>query len=161
LGKERLSMTMSKLVEKPLAFAASIVFVLITLVAAFIVHSISADVYYNTNYLKLQIAADLAVRAGAEYLPTNPRAAAQVAAAYAKYNGAASNEIVLIEIDSDKRSLRIRLNRKIPIYIALFAVGLPHGDIAVTASAQRGSDRPAPLRETSWVLSIKGPFPGA
>jgi hypothetical protein len=142
-------MTIGKLYKKPIAFAALIVLVLTTLIAALIVHSISADMYYHLNILRLQTAADLAVRAGAEYLPTDPRTAIQVAAAYAERNGVAFNEIVLVGVDSDKRTLRIGLNRKIPIYLALFAVGLPRGEIAVTASAQKRTDRTeAPLRET-------------
>jgi hypothetical protein len=37
--------------------------------------------------------------------------------------------------------------------MALFAVGLPRLEIAVTASAQKRIDRrEAPLRETSWML---------
>jgi hypothetical protein len=145
--------TNSKLFKTPIAFAAAIVLVVTTLTAALIVHSISADVYYNLNLLRLQTAADLAVRAGAEYLSTDPRTAVQVAVTYAERNGAAFNEIVLISIDSDKRTLRISLNRKIPIYISLLAVGLPRRHIAVTSSAQRRGDRPeAPLRETSWML---------
>jgi hypothetical protein len=146
-------MTIGKLAKKPIALAALTVLVVTTLIAALIVHSISADVYYNLNLLRLQTAADLAVRAGAEYLPADPRTAIQVAAEYAERNGVAFNEIVLVAIDSDKRTLRIRLNRKIPIYISFFAVGLPHRHIAVRSSAQRRTDRPeAPLRETSWVL---------
>jgi hypothetical protein len=139
--------------RKPIRFVAAIVLVVTILAGALIVHSISADVYYNLNFLKLQTAADMAVRAGAEYLPRNTRAAAQVAATYAKYNGVASNEIELVEIDSAKRILSIRLRRKIPIYISLFAVGLPHGKIAVTASAQKRSLRSqASLHETSWDI---------
>lgn len=135
-------MTISKLVKKPIAFRALIAFFATTLTAAWIVHSISADVYYNLNLISLQTTAELAVRAGAEYLPADSRAAAQVAAAYAENNGVAFNEIILVRVDSNKQTLRIRLNRKIPIYMALFAVGLPRPEIAVTASAHRRIDRP-------------------
>ena len=147
-------MTIScKLLKKPIAFVALIVLVVTTLTAALIVHSISADVYYSVNLLRLQTAADLAVRAGVAYLPTDPRIAVQVAAVYAERKGVAFNEIILVGVDSDKRTLRIRLSRKIPIYLALFAVGLPNHEIAVRASAQKRTDRPeAPLLETSWVF---------
>jgi hypothetical protein len=126
--------------RKPITFAAAIVLLVTILADALIVHS-TADIYFKLNFLKLQTAADIAVRAGAQYLPRDSRAAEQVAVTYAKYNGVDSNEIELVEIDSAKRILSIRLRRKIPIYISLFAVGLPHREIAVTASAQKRSDR--------------------
>ena len=93
----------------------------------------------------------LAVRAGAEYLPADPRTAVQVADASAKLNGIMPGEIVFTRVAYDHRSLSIRLNRKMPTYVTLFAVGLPTSEIAVTASARRQSDHPqAALRKISW-----------
>jgi hypothetical protein len=151
-GRERVTtMTTSKYFKRPIDVAALILLAVITVTGSLIGHSLSANMYYNLNYLTLQMAADLAVRAGAEYLPTNPRTAVQIANAYAKLNGVTSHEIVLTGVGPDERTLRIRLNRQIPIYIALFAVGLPSRDIIVTASAQRRSDHPeGPLQQTSW-----------
>jgi len=146
-------MTISKLFEKPIAFAALIVLFVTTLTAALIVHSIAAGMYYDANLLRLQIAANLAVRAGTQYLPTDPRTATRVAVACAENSGVAFNEIIFVGVDSDKDTLRIRLTRKIPTWMALFAVRLPQRDIAVTASAQKRIDRPeVPLWGTSWVL---------
>jgi hypothetical protein len=146
-------MTISRLLEKPIVVVALIVLVLSTFTAALFVHSFAANVYCELNLQRLQMAADLAVRAGVQYLPREPRTAVQVAATYAENTGIAFNEIVLVRVDADKLTLRIQLNRKVPIYLALFATGWPRGEIAVTASAQQRSDRrEAPLREISWVL---------
>jgi hypothetical protein len=142
-------MTKRKFFKKPIELVAATVLVVTTLSAALIVHTISANVYYNLNLLKLQVAADLAVRAGVEYLPTDPRIALQVATAYAERNGVAFNEIMLVGVDRYRRTLRIRLSRKIPIYISLLAIRLPHRDIVVTSFAQRQTNRAeAPLRIT-------------
>jgi hypothetical protein len=45
---------------------------LITLIGAFIAHSVAATMYYYLNRVRLLVAADTAVRAGGEYLPSNP-----------------------------------------------------------------------------------------
>jgi hypothetical protein len=146
-------MTIRRLLDKPITVVALIVLVLSTFIAALFVHSLAANVYCKLNLQRLQMAADLAVRAGVEYLPREPRTAVQVAAANAENSGVAFDEIVLVRVDADRLTLRIQLDRKVPIYLALFATGWPRGEITVTASAlQRSDRREAPLREISWVF---------
>ena len=119
-----------------------------------VVHSILAKVDYDLCSVSLEMVASLAARTGAEYLPADPRMAVQVADAYAKLNGILPREIIFIRVTPDHRTLRIRLNRKLPTYITLLAVGLPSREIAVTASAQKRSAHPHPLQKTSrsWRL---------
>jgi hypothetical protein len=108
-----------------------------TLSGALIVHSISANFYYHSNLVRLQMAADLAVNMGANYLPADPHAAVQVADRFAKANGVLLNEITFTGVTADNRTLRIRLIRRVPLYIATLAVALPGDEIVVTASARR------------------------
>jgi hypothetical protein len=115
-----------------------------------VVHSIVARMCYDLYCARLGMAASMAARTGAEYLPTDPTMAVQVAHAYAKLSGILPGEIIFIRVTPDHRTLSIRLNRRMPTYIALFAVGLPSRDISVTASAQTRSDHPqAALQKTS------------
>ena len=75
---------------------------------------------------------------GAEYLPANPRAAVRIADAFAQRHGIAPAEIVFTQLSPDNSVLTIRLDRKIPSYVAVLAMGgLPARDIDVTASAWR------------------------
>jgi hypothetical protein len=104
-------------------------------VLALVVHSLSANVYYRSNLIRLQAAANIAVNAGARYLPGHPQSAVQVANTYAKANGVEAAEIELVEVSPDGATLRIRLRRDIPLYIEAFAIELPGNPIRVTASA--------------------------
>ena len=104
-----------------------------------VVHSILAKVEYDLYSVTLGMVASMAARTGAEYLPADPTKALQVADAYAKLNGMLAREIIFIRVTPDHRTLRIRLNRKLPTYITLFTVGLPSHEIAVTASAHKRS----------------------
>ena len=112
-----------------------IVFAVITLPAELIGHSIVAREYYYLNVKNIQLVALTAAKTGAQYLPADPRAAVRVANAYAKGHGIAPAEVVFTEISSDDHVLTIRLDRKIPMYVAVLALGLPARDINVTASA--------------------------
>ena len=115
-----------------------IVFAVITLPTELIVYSIVAREYYYLNVKNIQLVALTAARTGAQYLPADPRAAVRVANAYAEGHGIAPAEIVFTvftEISSDDNLLTIRLDRKIPVYVAVLALGLPARDINVTASA--------------------------
>jgi hypothetical protein len=116
---------------RPKSILFSITFVLGTLTA----HCFIARAYYSLNSQGLGLVASMAVRMGAKYLPANPRAAIQIADADARDNGIAPAEIVFTESSSDNKVLTIRLDRKVPQYVALLAVGLPARDIDVTASA--------------------------
>jgi hypothetical protein len=115
-----------------------ILFAVIILPVELIVHRIVAREYYYLNVKSLQLTALTAVKMGAEYLPADPRVAVQVADAYAQSQGIAPAEVVFTEPSSDNHILTIRLDRKIPRYVAVLAMGgLPARDISVTASAWR------------------------
>jgi hypothetical protein len=121
-----------------------------------VVHSISAGAYYDANQVRLQMVADSAARSGAEYLPAAPRAAVKAAEEFAQNNGVLSGEITYAQVAPDGNTLNIRLHRQIPIYIALFAVGLRSREITVAASAQKRTDnlRTALIKGDSRDLDV-------
>jgi hypothetical protein len=114
------------------------VLAMITLPVELLMHGAFARDYYYLNVNNLGLVALTAVKMGAQYLPTDPPAAIRVADAYAQHHGIAPTEIVLTELSPDKSVVTIRLERKIPQYLAVLAMGgLPARDINVTASAWR------------------------
>ena len=122
----------------------------IILPAELIVHSIFAREYYYLNVKNLRLVALTAAKMGAVYLPTNPRAAVWIADAYVQSHGVAPAEIVFTEPSSDSNVLTIRLDRRIPLYLALLAMGLPARDISVTASAWRQRAGPLFRHQDPW-----------
>jgi len=112
----------------------------VTWAVALVVHSISARAYFSSNSIQLAIVAEMAVRAGCLFLPHEPHAAVSAADRYVVSHGIAAEEIVFTATDSDNSALTLRLCRKVPRYVALFAVGLPHRTIIVTATAQQQSN---------------------
>jgi hypothetical protein len=100
------------------------------------VHTVASNMYFRSTCIRMQMAAGIAVRAGAVYLPADPSAAVQVADAYATLNGVAPNEIVSTEVAANDQTLTIVLKRQLPTYVRLFVLGLP-GEIKVTAQAQK------------------------
>jgi hypothetical protein len=122
--------------KAPKVRLARVTILAITLsILALTVHSLSANVYYKSNLIRLQTVADIAVTAGAYYLPAQPQSAIQVADTYARANGIESGEIEFTGVSSDGSTLRMRLRRYIPFYIMVFAIRLPRSPIRVTASA--------------------------
>jgi hypothetical protein len=107
----------------------------IILPSALMMQTIVARAYYDLNSRSLQLVASMAVSAGSVYLPRDPRAAVLIADAYVQDHGVAPAEIICTELSSDNDELTIKLDRKVPKYVALFAVGLAR-DINVTASAR-------------------------
>jgi hypothetical protein len=115
-----------------------IVFPVITLPIELMVHTVLAREYYYLNVKNLRLVALTAVKMGAQYLPADPPAAVRVADAYAQRQGIARAEILFTELSPDNNVLTIKLDRKIPQYVAVLAMGgLPARDINVTASAWR------------------------
>jgi hypothetical protein len=112
----------------------------ITWAVALLVHSISARAYFSSNSIQLAIVAEMAVRAGRDFLPNEPHAAVYAADRYVLSHGVAAEEIVFTSTDSDNSVLTLRLCRRVPRYMALFAVGLPNRTIILTATARRRSD---------------------
>jgi hypothetical protein len=122
----------------------------VPLIAAFVLHSIVASMYYELNSRILTIAASGAVAAGAEYLPMNPSAAIGVSRSYAKSIGVLPDEIISIEVSPDHSTLEIRLERRVPAYVSILSVGLPGRHIGVTAWARKQSNQSAALTHTIW-----------
>ena len=114
-----------------------IVLASIFLIGALIAHSTISTAYFTLNLRSLQLVASMAVRAGAEYLPSDPRTAMLVADRYVRFCGVGSNEITSTDVSADDYTLTIKLSRKVPKYISLFAFGLPGRSISVTASGQQ------------------------
>ena len=120
------------------------VLVAIALAAELMAHRVWSREYYDLNVRNLQLVAVTAARVGARYLPADPHAAVRAANAYAQSHGIERTEIVLTELSSNDNALTIRLDRKISVFIAMFALGeLPARYISVTASARRQYPRRA------------------
>lgn len=120
-------------------------------IGALIVHSLSANVYYNLNMIRLQTAADIAASAGVQYLPGAPQSAIEVAVAYAKMNGVEPSEIEFTGVSPDRSTLRIRLRREMPLYMALFAFELPSHRIKAAAAAHVGTRPRAHFLQVSLI----------
>jgi Putative Flp pilus-assembly TadE/G-like len=86
------------------------------------------------DWVRLQKAADAAVLAGANYLPSNPGWAVDTANHYATLNGIAPGEIVSTQVAADQMSITMRLARPVPYYFAR-VLGLTRGGVSVRASA--------------------------
>ena len=139
--------------KAPKVRLARVTILAITLsILALTVHSLSANVYYKSNLIRLQTVADIAVSAGAYYLPAQPQSAIQVADTYARANGVESGEIEFTGVSSDRSTLRMRLRRNIPFYIMVLAIRLPHSPIRVTASAHAHATTGHSL-SISWTYS--------
>jgi hypothetical protein len=117
--------------------ARSVALTVAMVLVALIVHTITARAYYSLNSQNLQLVASIAVRAGAEYLPTDPQAAMRIAGRFVQRQGVASDEIISTDVSADNYTLTIRLRRKVPKYVSLLALGLPSRLISVTVSGQR------------------------
>jgi hypothetical protein len=118
---------------------------------ALIVHSLSANVYYNLNLLRLQTAADIAVDAGARYLPGQPQSAIQVAESYAKIFGVLASEIEFAGVSSDRTTLNIRLRRKMPLYVRVSC-----GSIAEPSNRGQRLGTRAPFDRSSPLRLVGG-----
>jgi len=111
--------------------------------AELIMHRSLANEYYYLKLETLRLTAATAARVGAQYLPADPHAALREADKYAEGHGIAPAEIIFTQLSAHNTVLTIRLDRKIPIYVTVLAVGgLPSRDIDVTASARRQAAGP-------------------
>jgi Flp pilus assembly protein TadG len=86
------------------------------------------------NYVQMQKAADIAVLAGANYLPDNPNEATATAAQIAENNGIAAAEIGSNSVAANDQSISMTVNRTVPYYFAK-VLGLTSGVVSVSASA--------------------------
>ncbi|MGD0291739.1 MAG: flp pilus-assembly TadE/G-like family protein [Candidatus Binataceae bacterium] len=97
--------------------------------------ALSTDVgllYYNWGML--QKAADSAVLAGANALPSNPSDAIATANRFAAQNGVGAAETISTTVAADDMSITIRLTRTVP-YLFARVVGLSAGLVTVNATA--------------------------
>ncbi|MGH7865171.1 MAG: hypothetical protein ACREQB_09285, partial [Candidatus Binataceae bacterium] len=107
----------------------------VALAALLGVTALGADVavfYYQWSLL--QKAADAAVLAGANFLPTNPDYARNTANTYAAQNGIAGGEIIATNVAGDNMSIQIQLSRTVPYYFAR-VFGLENAPVNVVARA--------------------------
>lgn len=88
--------------------------------------------YYNWGLL--QKAADAAVLAGANYLPTDSAGAISAADSFAAQNGIVASEISSTTVAADRMSITVQLNRTVPYYFAE-VVGLSSGLVTARATA--------------------------
>ena len=105
------------------------------LASAVMVHAASALMYYRMTLIRLTAIDQQAVREGAAWLREDPPRAIRTAQLYALDHGIAAGEIGFIRTAPDGSSLGMGLNRKIPAYIAVLALGLPGRIVKVTAWA--------------------------
>jgi Putative Flp pilus-assembly TadE/G-like len=86
------------------------------------------------NWQQLRGAADAAVLAGANYLPSDSSSAQTAAVKYAEMNGIQAGEIVgTPTVSADQLSLTITLSRTVPYYFAK-ALGMTNATMNVTAT---------------------------
>ncbi len=107
----------------------------VSLAALLGVTALGTDVavfYYHWSLL--QKAADAAVLAGANFLPTNPDYARTTANNYATQNGIEGAEITATNVAGDNMSIEIRLSRTVPYYFAR-VLGLQDAPVSVRAIA--------------------------
>jgi Flp pilus assembly protein TadG len=88
--------------------------------------------YYNWGLL--QKAADAAVLAGSNYLPSDTAGAIATANSFASQNGIAASEISSTTVAADQMSVSIRLTRVVPYFFAQL-VGLSAGLVTTRATA--------------------------
>ena len=105
---------------------------------------IGADmrVLYRTS-ARLQQATDAAVLCGAAYLPANPVLAEIAARSKARMSGIREDEIVYSRPASDRRSITMVVERKVPYRFARL-LGLSQSLVTVRAMAATRSSRSAP-----------------
>jgi|SRR5579872_3112980 len=123
---------------------------------------IAADMraLYRTS-ARLQLATDAAVLCGAAYLPANPALAEIAARNKARMNGIREGEIVYSRPASDRRSITMVVERKVPYRFARL-LGLSQSLVTVKAMAATRPSRSAaglvPIGTDAnfalWVTSV-------
>jgi Flp pilus assembly protein TadG len=103
-----------------------------TLIGAIALSTDIGLLYYNWGLL--QKAADAAVLAGANYLPSDAAGAVSAANSFASQNGIAPSELNSTTVAADQMSITIQLRRTVPYYFAR-VVGLSSGLVTARATA--------------------------
>jgi Putative Flp pilus-assembly TadE/G-like len=92
------------------------------------------------NWQAMQKAADAAVLAGANYLPTDPATAISTANTWAQQNGMASSEILSTSVAPDDMSITMTAKRAVPAYFArIFGTTSVPVQVAATAGVENSS----------------------
>jgi len=107
--------------------------------------------FYSLYIENLELIAITAVKTGAKHLPTDPNGAVRIADTCAEGLGIAKPEIVFTKVSADDTVLSMRLDRTIPLYVAVLALGrLPTRYLSVTATASSVSPVRGAFKEISW-----------
>jgi len=118
---------------------ALITFGVIAFSGELIAQNFVGGTFYSLYIKNLELIAITAAKTGAKHLPADPNAAVRIADTCAEGLGMAKAEIVSTEVSADDNVLTIRLDRKIPSYLAVLALGkLPTRYLSVTARASNG-----------------------
>jgi Flp pilus assembly protein TadG len=92
------------------------------------------------NWQAMQKAADAAVLAGANYLPSDPATAITTANSWATQNGMASGEILSTTVAPDDMSITMTAKRTVPAYFArIFGTTSVPVQVAATAGVENSS----------------------
>ena len=130
---------------------------LVLAVWALSVHATTGLIYYRLTFARLTLIDRQAVREGAAWLREDPPRALRTAQLYALDHGVEAGEIGFIRTAADGQSLGMGLNRKIPAYIATFAIGLPNRTVSVSAWApgQAGKSPDSPGSGSSLLFAAR------
>ena len=107
-----------------------------------VLHAFAALLCYQLKCARLKIIAVNSVEAGARYLPTDPQRAVQIAGAAARFSGLRQDQIILIHVSPDHRTIMIAIADEVPAYMFFLSVGLPSRIIRVRASDSKNMPRP-------------------
>jgi hypothetical protein len=107
-----------------------------------IVDGAFTQLYFFSNWIRLENAADAGAAAGSEYLPANPVEAMATARAYAQLNGVRSDEIVSLAVSFDAEAITLELRRGVPFYLTDLAFGLLNRWINVDGTARAAQATP-------------------
>ena len=100
--------------------------------------------FYRVERSRLETIASTAAYSGALLLPFNPNGARQAAHAYAELNGVPAEDVVLVLVADDRRSLTVKLIYKVPLLFGLFDRGAGKV-LTVNARADLGPTLPGEL----------------
>ncbi len=115
---------------------------------AVIIDGVFARIYFYSNWIRLENAADAAATAGSLYLPANPAMALKTAHEYAALNGVRPDEIVSATIAPDDSAITIRLRRTMPFYLSGAGIGQSTGPVTATDEAHAPR---TPASHPRWI----------
>lgn len=117
-------------------------------VSAFIIDAVISRIYFYSNWIHLENAAEAATTAGSLYLPGDPAKALRTAERYASLNGIRPDEIASTVITPDDSTISIRLERPMPFFLSGIGLGQPTAPVIATDEAHAPRVTP-PLRGDS------------